>query len=201
MSLSILGSRSQIHLPFPSHPLPRPDPSPSAFLCNPLCSDVISHVLFLSSSGRTEEDHDHDLLCYPCDHLSFYYWGHICLKRTKKVSHLWGAAADSSRVLLSIVKPRMTQHLNHLPIQTDAKGDLGEYGLGRQAGRLGREYGTLRWVRKAVRGGERIGRRPVRKWTRSWSPLTSAVGGRASPRGVTRSGRCCFCTSGSGSHL
>lgn len=48
--------------------------------------------------------------------------------------HLCGAAADSSRVLLSIVKPRMTQHLNHLPIQTDAKGDLGEYGLGRQAG-------------------------------------------------------------------
>ena len=53
---------------------------------------------------------------------------------------LWGrhfAAADSSHVLLSIVKPRMTQDLNHLPIQSDAKGDI-EYGLGRQAGVTGR---------------------------------------------------------------
>lgn len=53
----------------------------------------------------------------------------------------WGhhfAAADSSQVLLSIVKPRMTQDLNHLPIQSDAEGDLGEYGLGRQAGLTGR---------------------------------------------------------------
>lgn len=57
----------------------------------------------------------------------------------------------------------MTQDLNHLP-QSDAKGDLREYGLGRQAGRLGGEYGTLWRVRKAVHGGECIARRPVRKW-------------------------------------
>lgn len=88
--LTLWVSRRQIHLPFPAYPLPCPHPLVS-FPAG-LCSDV-SHVLFLPLSGRAEEDHDYDLLCYPCDHLSFYHWGHICLK---KVSHLWGRSGPLS---------------------------------------------------------------------------------------------------------
>nr|XP_058926499.1 syntaxin-3 isoform X2 [Kogia breviceps] len=50
---------------------------------------------------------------------------------------LWcrpSSAADSSKALLSIMKPLRTQDLNHLPVKSYAKGDLQKYGLGWQAG-------------------------------------------------------------------
>lgn len=37
-SVNTLGSRSQIHLPFPSHPLPCPDPLLSPFFCGCVCT-------------------------------------------------------------------------------------------------------------------------------------------------------------------
>lgn len=85
-------------LPFPSYPLPHPC-APRLPSCGIQLSHV-SHVFFLSLSGWAEEDHDHDLLCYPCDHLSFYHWGHICLK---KVSHLQGGAGLLSHTGTSCV--------------------------------------------------------------------------------------------------
>lgn len=99
---------------------------------------------------------------------------------------LWGrsfAAADSSRVVLPIVKPHVKQDLNLLPIQSDAKGDR-RIRPG-AAGRVtGWGYGALWQVRKAVHGRECVGRRPFRKWAWSRSPPTSAVGGGTSPQGV-----------------
>lgn len=77
--------------PFPFEPLSMFRGTCLSFSQNCLLhSNVIAHVPFLSLSGWAEEDHDHDLLRYPCDHLGFHHWGHICLK---KVSCHWGGGS------------------------------------------------------------------------------------------------------------
>ncbi|XP_072601815.1 syntaxin-3 isoform X2 [Vulpes vulpes] len=118
-----------------------------------------------------EEDHDHDLLHYPCDHLSFYHWGHICLKKSSAMEprpaslillalpwcHPFSTADSSTATPLPIKKP-MTQGVHQPPRKSHAKADrtgqdrTGQGGGG--AGGTGSHCGCFRrWGQGGAAGG------------------------------------------------